>query len=99
MLKTQNYLLSLSKFLDSPFNSAVRKAMRNQKFQEMLNDGPSLEIYKRCGWEPPKYFSEDMELKARREVISKEVSNECMNILDQLSDVYERYLLTHVNDK
>ena len=81
-------------------NKTVKKSLKLQKVpRQLISDGPSLEIYKRCGWEPPKYFSEELELKARREVISREVSGEFIGILDDLSKAYEERFMTIPSDK
>tara|TARA_B100001057_G_C22845701_1_gene948951 strand:+ start:1067 stop:2074 length:1008 start_codon:yes stop_codon:yes gene_type:complete len=94
------YLNKLSHDLDSPINKTVKKTLKLQKVpRQLISDGPSLEIYKRCGWEPPKYFSEELELKARREVISREVSEKFIGILDDLSKAYEERFMHILYDK
>ena len=58
------------------------------------SDDPALDIYKRCGWEPPKYFSEEKELEARREFISQNVSTEALKALDKVCEEYVSKFLT-----
>ena len=69
--------------------------MRKQKVpRKYLSDGPSLDIYKRCGWEPPKYYDEDLELEARREMIARNVTPEALVKLDEISQQYVSKFLT-----
>ena len=85
----EEYINTISSQLESPLTKQVYKEMKNQKVpREQLNDAPALEIYKRCGWEPPKYFSEEKELDARREYLSLNISKRALSILDSLSERY-----------
>ena len=69
--------------------------MYNQKVpRKQLSDAPALDIYKRCGWEPPMYFSEEKELEARREFISQNVSTEALKALDKVCEEYVSKFLT-----
>ena len=54
-----------------------------------------LEIYKRCGWEPPtKELSEEGELSKRRDwAIKMKASDEAIKLLDKLSSDYEKDFL------
>ena len=89
-----DYIQKISEKLSTPITHSVRKEMKNQKVpREQLSDGPDLDIYKRCGWTPPKYFSEDEELNARRELVSKNVSSESLKLFDTICKKYtETYL-------
>ena len=90
-----SYIQKISAKLSSPITNSVRKEMKSQKVpREQLSDGPDLDIYKRCGWTPPKYFSEDEELNARRELVSKNVSSESLKMFDA---VCEKYTETYLN--
>ena len=81
--------------LCSPITSRVKKEMSRQKVpRKLLSDGPDLDIYKRCGWEPPKFFSEEKELEARRMLVSLNISDEALKTLDDLSNKYEQTFLT-----
>ena len=92
----QEYLESISKEISSPIDYAVRKSMKNQKVpRKLLNNAPALDIYKRCGWEPPKYPSDELELKARREVVTKKISPSSLKILDNLSNFYIDEILSN----
>ena len=89
-----DYMQKISEKFSSHITNSVRKEMKNQKVpREQLSDGLDLEIYKRCGWTPPKYFSEDEELNARRELVSKNVSSESIIMFDTICKKYtETYL-------
>ena len=72
VMQPDDYMQTISAKLSTPITNSVRKEMKNQKVpREQLSDGPDLDIYKRCGWTPPIYFSEDEELNARRELVSQ----------------------------
>ena len=79
----------ISDKIKSPINKKVKYEMKKQTVpRKLISDGPSLEIYKRCGWEPPKYFNENDELNARRKLVEKNVSREAMRVIDNMSDQY-----------
>ena len=68
--------------------------MKKQKVPRLqLSDGPALDIYKRCGWTPPQFYSEEKELLARREVVLKNVSPKALTILDDISNKYSAMYL------
>jgi hypothetical protein len=94
----EGFVKSPDKFMDifstllrSQITRGVKKEMLRQKVpRKLLSDGPALEIYKRCGWEPPQKNNEEEELNVRREWISKNVSVEALNLLDKVSKKYEK---------
>ena len=91
VLDPSEYLDNISNLLEVPITKEVKKEMKRQHVpRERLADSPDLEIYRRCGWEPPKYFSEEKELEARRELISQNISSETLKILDDLSENYSK---------
>jgi hypothetical protein len=94
VMQPDKYMQKISAKLSSPITNSVRKEMKNQKVpRKQLSDGPDLDIYKRCGWTPPKYFSEDEELNARRELLLKNVSSESLKMFDVICEKYtETYL-------
>lgn len=93
--KPQNLLETISNKINCPISHNVKNMMRKQKVpRKYLSDGPSLDIYKRCGWEPPKYYDEDLELEARREMIAKNVNPEALVKLDEISQQYVSKFLT-----
>ena len=77
----------------------TRNFLKKQKVpRKKISDGISLEIYKRYGWEPPlSNFSERDELNKRRDfVLNQNVSKEYLDILDKLSDNYEKKYLQDI---
>ena len=89
-----NYLNTISNVLDSPISKRVTDEMKKQKVpRKLLSDGPSLEIYQRCGWTPPQSHSEDEELNIRRELVKKEVSKGALEVLDNLCQRYSKHFL------
>ncbi len=69
------------------------KVLREQNVPRIkASEGIPLDIYKRCGWEPSdKNLSEREELNKRREWIERMgASKESLNIMDSLSENYER---------
>ncbi len=87
----ENYLNNISSLLGSDIAKNVRKEMKRQKVpRTMLADGPSLDIYSRCGWTPSKFYSEEEELNARREIVKKNVSTDALALLDSICNKYEK---------
>ena len=86
-----------SSILGSPLTKSVKKEMSKQKVpRKLLSDGPALEIYKRCGWQPPRTNNEEDELNIRRELVSKNVSDGALNLLDKISEEYvSNFLSSH----
>lgn len=89
----ESYLENISSLLDSSICKNVRKEMKSQKVpRKQLCDGPALDVYKKCGWTPPKYFSEESELEARRELVANNISDKALAVLDDISKKYtDRY--------
>jgi len=86
------YMKKIKNLLGTKINHKTKKMMKKQKVPRLkISDGISLEIYKRCGWEPPeKDLSEREELNKRREFVVKEgASNESIKILDRICNDYE----------
>jgi len=70
----------------------TEKVMRKQKVpRENIVDGLSLDIYKRCGWVPPKNgLSECEEYMIRRKfAVDQGASKKAIKTLDLLSEKYE----------
>ena len=70
---------------------------KNKVPRTKLADGIDLPIYRRCGWQPSQSDNEFEELQLRRQyAIDQGVSNEALDVLDQLSQSYEKqYLFNH----
>ena len=69
------------------------KMMKKQKVpRAKYADSIDLEIYRRCGWEPPKAgLSELQEFELRRKWISGQATAAAMNVLNGLCDEYEKW--------
>lgn len=86
-----SFMASISNILECPIDKNVKKEMLRQKVpRKLLTDGPSLEIYKRCGWTPPSEDNDRAELNIRRKYISDNVSKQAMTCLDTISASYEQ---------
>jgi len=92
-----DFMNKFSSILGSPLTKSVKKEMSKQKVpRKLLSDGPALEIYKRCGWQPPQTINEEDELNIRRELVSKNVSDGALNLLDKISEEYvSNFLSSH----
>jgi len=85
------YMDAIAGLLESPITKNVKKEMKKQKVpRKLLSDGPSLDIYKRCGWEPPKSNSESEELEIRRKLVKQHVNSQALKVLDNLSTKYTK---------
>jgi hypothetical protein len=85
------YMKLFEKVLGSRITKYTKKMMRKQKVpREKYADSIDLDIYRRCGWQPPKEgFSERHELQYRRDGVARKASAEAMQVLDGLCDEYE----------
>lgn len=84
MEKIRNFL----KVKDSPFTAEKLKSSNVPRTK--IAEGIDLDIYRRCGWEPPKPgLSERGELNHRYEIFSKEVSPRAKKFLDEMIHDYE----------
>ena len=91
-----DFMNKFSSILGSPLTKSVKKEMSKQKVpRKLLSDGPALEIYKRCGWQPPQTNNEKDELNIRRELVSKNVSNEALDLLDKICEEYVSNFLSN----
>ena len=85
----EQYMILLTRMLGQNITKKVRREMKKQKVPRLqLSDGPALDMYKKCGWTPPQFYSEEKELLARREVVKQNVSLKALAILDDISDKY-----------
>ena len=81
----------IAKAIGTEITDTTRKVMKEQNVpRDMVAQGIDLDIYRRCGWVPPKNgTTERDELNIRREDVAREVSGEVLVILDGLSKEYE----------
>ena len=87
------FINQIKNLIKSKITRKTKKVIKKQNVpRERISDGIPLEIYKRCGWEPPeKNLSEIEELQKRRQfAIDNDVSNQALDILDQLIKDYEK---------
>ena len=85
------YMKDIAEALESKITKQTLRTMRKQKVpRTKISDGIPLEVYKRCGWVPPRSgLSEKEELQVRREYASQTASAEAMAVLDRLCTEYE----------
>ena len=82
----------LEKTIGTFMTNKTLKVMKKQKVpRKKISDGIPLNIYKRCGWEPPdKSLTEKEELNKRRQfAIHNNVGEKALEILDKISSQYE----------
>jgi hypothetical protein len=90
-LNPDPWIDKISKAIGANITSTTRRVMKEQNVpRDMVAQGIDLDVYRRCGWEPPKHgLTERGELNIRREAIAREVSSSSLSILDELSKEYE----------
>jgi len=87
------YVKKIADLIESKITPKTKKVMKKQNVpRNKISDGISLDIYKRCGWEPPeKELSENGELDKRRQfAIDSGASSKAIEVLDSLSKDYEK---------
>ena len=89
--KPDIYLNEIAKLIDSEITKSTLKTMIKQKVpRKKYSDGIPLDIYKRCGWVPPKGDLTEMgEFNVRRQFVLENASPEAIKILDKLCADYE----------
>ena len=90
------YLQYIESALNSKMTRKTKKVMKQQKVpRRKISDGIPLEIYKRCGWEPPTGgLTEREELIKRREyAINEGAGDAAIETLDEMSKNYEEKYL------
>jgi len=92
VLQPKEYLVAIADLLGSRLTKRTLGVMKKQNIpRKKISDGIPLEIYKRCGWQPPvQGLGEKDELMRRRDFAVKEGASEAaMEMLDELSAAYE----------
>jgi hypothetical protein len=91
VLDPDPWVEKIAKAVGSKITENTRNVMFQQKVpREKIAQGLDLEIYRRCGWVPPKDgTSEREELMLRRKDVEKDSSPSSMKVIDRLSDTYE----------
>ena len=93
VLEPSSYMNLLEKDIGTFMTNKTLKVMKKQKVpRKKISDGIPLNIYKRCGWEPPdKSLTEKEELNKRRQfAIHNNVGEKALEVLDKISSQYER---------
>ncbi len=88
------FVEKIANLIESEITPKTKKIMKKQNVpRKKISDGIPLDIYKRCGWEPPeKILSENGELRKRRDfAIDSGASNQAMDTLDILIEDYENF--------
>ncbi len=70
-----------------------RMAEKQNVPRKMYADAIRLNIYKRCGWQPPTGADENKEFELRRDFARAKASPEAMRVLDEISIEYEEKYL------
>lgn len=87
----EGYMKEISNSLNTNSSNRTNKALKSQNVpRKKVSEGIPLEIYKRCGWEPPnKDLTEDEELEKRRQwAVEMGASDKALRALDELSSEY-----------
>ena len=90
------FLKKIEKLLGSKITNKTKRIIKKQNVpREKISDGIPLAIYKRCGWETSiAGFSEKDELQKRRDfAVSEGASNKALEVLDKMSEEYEKQYL------
>ncbi len=92
-------LESLINFIGTKKSKYTKKILKNSRIpRNKLSEGIPLDIYKRCGWEPPKKnFNEKEELNHRRNFILKNnARKKYIEVIDKLSYEYENNYMKEI---
>lgn len=92
------YMKDIEAALESKITRKTLRTMRKQNVpRQKIADGIPLDVYKRCGWVPPKEgLSEKEELLVRREFAAQTASPEAMAVLDTLCAEYEEHFMRDI---
>jgi hypothetical protein len=98
VLDPMPYMNDIAQALDSKITKRTLRIMKQQKVPRMkISDGIPLEVYKRCGWVPPREgLTEKEELQVRREYALQSASPEAIAVLDQMSAEYEAQFMNNI---
>lgn len=98
VLDPMPFMNEMVKRLNSNLTPATKAMMHKQKVpRTKIADGLALNIYKRCGWQPPQAnLDEKSELLMRRQFVAQNASREALSVMDELSRVYEQQYMPHI---
>lgn len=92
------YMKEMESAMGSRIVNSTLREMRKQKIpRKKISDGIPLEVYKRCGWVPPREgLTEKEELLVRREYAQQSASPEALAVLDKMSAEYEAQFMDKI---
>jgi len=95
------WLRKILTFLNTSKGNKTNQILKKQKIpRKYFADGISLDIYKKCGWEPSKgnlNESEELELRIKY-VMDQNVSSESLSLIKKISENYEKkYNIFNIN--
>ena len=99
VLNPNIFIKSILSALGTSITPKTTKILNKQRVpRKKISDSIPLNIYKRFGWTPPiKGFSEKEELNLRRDFVIKEgVQKKYLDILDSLSEDYEKKYFNNI---
>ena len=85
------YLESILEVTGTKRSPKTASVIKGQKVpRKNVVDGVPLEIYQRCGWEPPEKGLTEMEEceKRRQFIVNHGASSRCLEIFDKMSEDY-----------
>ena len=91
VLDPEPWVEKITSAIGSKITENTRNVLLQQKVpREKIAQGLDLQVYRRCGWVPPKDgTTEREELMIRRKDVELDSSKSVMKILDRLCDTYE----------
>ena len=92
VLDPEPWVEKIATSIGTKITENTRKVMFQQKVpREKIAQGLDLQVYRRCGWVPPKEgASEREELMIRRKDVELDSSVSSLKVLDRLCDDYEK---------
>ena len=92
VLNPQPWIKKIEQMIQIKALDVTKNVMIQQKIpRKKVADGIDLEIYRRCGWVPPKEdTSERQELNIRREEVLMNISPKMATVLDKICEDYEQ---------
>ena len=91
VLDPEPWVEKIASAIGSKITENTRNVMYQQKVpREKIAQGLDLQVYRRCGWVPPKDGASELdELKIRRKDVELDSSASVLKVLDRLCDTYE----------
>ena len=92
VINPNTFLSKMETLIGHKMNKSTKDMLKNQRVpRKKYSDGIDLDIYKRCGWEPPKEgLSEKEEIDLRMNYVKKDASKKGLMVMEQLCYEYEK---------